>query len=140
MQRSGRALVSGTVEGEAIVLRQALSIAGGLSLKTGRIIDIHAPQVGELVTGRILVMPVGRGSSTASTVLAEALRLGVGPAAIILPGVDLILAMGSRVAQTLYGAVCPIIEATPEDHADIRSGDGIAIAADGSFSVERDEQ
>jgi predicted aconitase with swiveling domain len=137
MRFSGRPLVAGTAEGEAIVVRQPLSLAGGLSLTTGHIIDVHAPQRGELVAGRILVMPVGRGSSTASTALAEVLRVGVGPAAIILPGTDLILTIGSRVARTLYDAVCPIIAVTPDDHATVRTGDRVTIASDGAISVER---
>jgi predicted aconitase with swiveling domain len=119
-----------------LVLRQTISIAGGLSLETGRIIDIHAPQQGALVAGQILVMPVGRGSSTSSTALAESLRLGTGPAAIILPGTDQILVMGSLIARMLYDVDCPIVVASEHDHAAIRTGDHVAIRADGSFRVD----
>lgn len=133
-QRKGRPLVAGTAQGQAVVLRQPLSLAGGLSLETGRVIDVHSPHHGELVAGRVLVMPVGRGSSTSSTALAEAIRLGTAPCAIILPDMDLILAMGSLVARTLYGTVCPIVVAAPGDHAAIASGELVTIATDGAFT------
>lgn len=135
-QRRGRPLVAGAAEGEALVVEQALSFAGGISLASGRIIDVHAPQRGDRVAGRILVMPVGRGSSTSSSVLAECIRLGVAPNAIILPGIDQILAVGSLVARTLYDRVCPILLVDPEDHASIRTGAWVTITQAGWFTTE----
>jgi hypothetical protein len=41
--------------------------------------------------------------------LAEALRLGTGPAGFILDRPDSILVIGSLVANRLYGSVCPIV-------------------------------
>jgi predicted aconitase with swiveling domain len=54
-------------------------------------------------------MRSGRGSSSSSTVLAEAIRLGTGPAAIVLAEPDPILAVGAMVAETLYGRRCAIV-------------------------------
>lgn len=132
----GRPIVAGTADGPALVLRQPLSLAGGMSLETGQIVDVHAPQIGAVVTGRVLVMPVGRGSSTTSTVLAEAIRLGIGPSAIVLPEVDQILALGAIVARELYGRICPILQADLADFESIRTDDWISIRDDGSFSVQ----
>ena len=53
--------------------------------------------------GRILVMRAGRGSSSGSSVLAEAIRAGTAPAAIVLAERDAILAVGAMVAAELYG-------------------------------------
>jgi predicted aconitase with swiveling domain len=61
------------------------------------------------VTGTILVMPGGRGSSSSSSVLAEALRRGTGPAGIVLAAPDPILTVGAIVAELLYGLRCPIV-------------------------------
>ncbi len=61
-------------------------------------IDPHHPQTGAVITGRVLVMPTGRGSSSSSYVLAEAIRAGTGPAAIVLLDADPILALGALVA------------------------------------------
>lgn len=134
--RRGRPIVAGEADGTALVLKLPLSLAGGMSLETGRVIDVHAPQHGALIAGQILVMPVGRGSSTTSSVLAEAIRVGVSPAAIILRDVDEILAIGAIVARTLYGRTCPILQADPADFETIRTGDRITIREDGTFTIE----
>lgn len=103
-----RMLVSGVAEGEVIRLDEGLSFWGGYDPDTGTIIDRSHPQRGASLAGRIVVMPQGRGSSSASSVLAEALRLGTGPAAIVLGEPDQILVIGSLVAKLLYGVECPI--------------------------------
>lgn len=103
-----RTLVSGRADGPDIVLDEGLSFWGGFDPDSGRIVDRSHPQHGETLTGAILWMPHGRGSSSSSSVLAEALRLGTGPAAIILAEPDQILVIGSLVAGLLYGVSCPI--------------------------------
>ncbi|MEO5897123.1 MAG: DUF126 domain-containing protein [Vicinamibacterales bacterium] len=101
--------MSGDAAGAALVLTQALSFWGGIDVDTGTIIDHSHPDLGRNVTGRILVMPGGRGSSSASAVLAETIRRGTGPAGIILAIPDPILTVGALVATTLYGLRCPIV-------------------------------
>jgi predicted aconitase with swiveling domain len=108
-----RALVGGEANGEVIVLDEGLSFWGGFDPVTGRIIDRAHPQHGESLSGKIVVMPHGRGSSSASSVLAESLRLGTGPAGIILDEPDQILVVGSLVARLLYGVKCPIYVGRP---------------------------
>jgi predicted aconitase with swiveling domain len=90
------------------VLTAPLSFWGGLDPHTGRIIDVHHPQHGAVLTGKVVVMPAGRGSSSSPTVLAEALRLGTGPAAIVLDRADPIVWLGAYIAELLYGISCPI--------------------------------
>lgn len=103
-----RALVPGTAEGDVIRLDEGLSFWGGYDPEQGTIIDRSHPQRGQTLAGKIVVMPQGRGSSSASSVLAEALRLGTGPAAIVVGEPDQILVIGSLVAKLLYGVECPI--------------------------------
>jgi uncharacterized protein len=103
------ALVEGKAVGELLRLGEPLSLWGGLDPETGLIIDRSHPQRGLSVTGAILAMPHGRGSSSSSSVLAEALRLGTGPAGFVLDSPDSILVIGSLVANRLYGTVCPIV-------------------------------
>jgi predicted aconitase with swiveling domain len=57
----------------------------------------------------VLVMPGGRGSSSSSSVLAETLRRGTGPVALVLSAADPILTVGAIVAEALYGIRCPIV-------------------------------
>ena len=94
------------------------------------------PSLGASVRSRIVVMPIGRGSSSASATLAEAIRLGTAPRAIILPGVDQILAVGAIVARMLYGRICPILVVDEKDYRAIATGDRLTISKDGSFVVE----
>lgn len=129
-----RTLVSGEASGVALVLEEALSFWGGVDPATGELIDVHHPQRGANVTGRVLVMPSGRGSSSSSSVLAEAIRAGTAPAAIVLLEPDPILALGSIVARELYGAAIPIVVAAEPA---VRPGQVVTIyAVAGRASLE----
>lgn len=107
-----RVLIDGDATGEIFVLERPLSFWGGYSPETGLITDVSHPQHGEPLTGRIVVMPHGRGSSSSSAVLAEALRLGTGPRAIVLGEPDQIVITGVLVARKLYGVECPVVVGT----------------------------
>lgn len=124
------ALVAGSARGEALVLEEPLSFWGGLDPATGRITDWRHPQHGALISGRVLVMPFGRGSSSSSSVLAETIRVGTGPAAIVLSEPDPILPLGALVAQELYQQTVPIIVVPEEAYRTIRTGDVVTVAAD----------
>jgi predicted aconitase with swiveling domain len=131
---AGRFYVAGNAAGPALVLCAPLSFWGGVAVETGEIIDHSHPDRGQCVTDSVLVMPGGRGSSSSSSVLAEALRRGTGPAAIILARADAILTVGAIVAQSLYGRVCPIVVAEIDG---VATGDRIAISvgADGAALI-----
>lgn len=126
-----RVLLGGTGAGAALVLDEPLSMWGGLDPISGRIIDRRHPQVGEVVTGRILVMPSGRGSSSAASVIAEAIRLGTAPAAIVLLHPDDIILVGAVVAEELYGLTCPVVVIDRVRFDTIATGDHLTVSADG---------
>ena len=107
----GRVLVRGRARGTAVVLEEPLSLWGGIDVGTGRVIDPRHPQHGVRLAGRIVVMPSGRGSSSSSSVLAEAVRLGTAPAGFVLSEADPILVLGAVVAAELYGRTVPVIVA-----------------------------
>jgi predicted aconitase with swiveling domain len=111
MAESARTLVPGVATGPVLTLESPLSLWGGVDPSTGTIVDVHHPQHGVSVTGTVLVMPAGRGSSSSSTVLAEAIRAGTAPAAIVLLEPDPILALGAIVARELYGVTVPVVVA-----------------------------
>jgi uncharacterized protein len=126
----GRALVAGEASGPALVLEAPLSLWGGMDPHTGRLSDHHHPQLGATVTGRVLVMPSGRGSSSSSSVLAEAIRLGTAPLAILLAQPDEILVLGALLAKYLYERTCPIV-VLPDGAADaIGTGDRVEVHGD----------
>lgn len=130
-----RALLGGTAEGAALVLSESLSMWGGLDPKTGEIIDRRHPQRGMIVTGTVLVLPWGRGSSSASSVLAEAIRLGTAPCAIVMREADDIILLGAIVAEEMYDTTCPIVVVEPKLYGSITTGDQITVSKDGSVSV-----
>ena len=74
------------------------------------IIDQSHPEVGQSLAGRVVAMPGSRGSSGTPGVLGEALRLGVGPAALVVTKADVNLIAGVIVAEVLYGVNCPILQ------------------------------
>ena len=93
---------------ETLILSEPLSLWGGVDPSTGRIIDVHHPQHGDSIAGKVLVMPEGRGSSSSSSVLAEMIRIGTAPSKLILGRIDPILMLGAWVAEELYGLSLPI--------------------------------
>ena len=131
-----RILHQGAAHGPVLVLTEALSFWGAFDPREGEIIDIHHPQRGAKLKGVILVMPETRGSGTAPGGIAEALRLGTGPAAIILGKGDMNLAIGAEVAQTLYATPCPVLEVDEKTYAVITSANHITIAYDGTITVQ----
>jgi uncharacterized protein len=120
------------VRGRALVLAEGLSLWGGMDPATGDLIDAHHPQRGASLTGRVVVMPSGRGSSSSASVLAEAVRAKTAPAAILLGEPDLILDIGSAVAEELYGTVVPVLVLDAMRLAAIRDGEMVRIGPDGS--------
>jgi uncharacterized protein len=118
MMREGRSYVAGRAEAPAMVLRAPLSFYGGVAPETGAIVDQGHPDRGRVITGHALVIPGGKGSSSSSSVLAEAIRLGTGPAAIVLGRPDPIMVIGSLVAERLYGIAVPIIACPIDGIAD----------------------
>lgn len=127
-----RPLVRGSARGEALVLEAPLSLWGGLDVEDGTVCDRLHPQVGERVTGKVLVMPGGRGSSSSSTILAETIRLETAPAAIVLRDPDPILVVGALVANELYGRALPIVVLPEPDYAVLSTGSTVTVSDDGT--------
>ncbi|MEZ4706911.1 MAG: DUF126 domain-containing protein [Caldilineaceae bacterium] len=126
---SGQFLVPGEGEGLALVLPEPISLWGGLNPETGAIIDARHPRVGAIVTGRVLVLPGGRGSSSASSILLEAVRAGTAPAAILTLERDGILALGATVARAMYDVNPPVVVLHPDDYNKIEENQRIRVSS-----------
>lgn len=127
----GQTLHPGRAEGRLLVLDAPLSFWGGTDPASGRVTDEHHPQHGADLAGRIVAMPSGRGSSSSSSVLAEAIRAGTAPAALLLGEADAIIALGALVAAELYGKRLPVV---------LLDGAQLAgLPRDAVFSVVADE-
>ncbi|KVO73309.1 aconitase subunit 2 [Burkholderia ubonensis] len=106
---SGDTLVAGNAFADVLVLDEPLSFWGGYDSAAGRIIDRGHPLVGASLAGRIMVMAHAKGSSSSSSVLAEAVRNGTGPVGIVLKERDLIISIGAIVAAELYAIEVPVV-------------------------------
>jgi len=82
------------------------------------------------VVGTILVLRCGRGSSSSSSVLAECLRNGVGPAAIVLAEPDPILALGALVASELYATEIPVVVLSTDAYAACSAARELTVEVD----------
>jgi predicted aconitase with swiveling domain len=104
-----RTVESGTASGLPLRLAAPLSFWGGFDAERGLVVEKGHPDHGASLRGRVLLMEHAKGSSSSSSVLAEALRNGTGPCAMVMREADLIVALGAIVARELYGAVMPIV-------------------------------
>lgn len=130
-----RLLTSGTAEGPVLSLDEPLSFWGAFEPRTGEIIDVHHPQRGACVKDTVLVMAETRGSGSAPGAIAEAIRLGTAPAAIILAEACINLAVGAEVAAALYGRHCVIACVTAAELDSLRRAGRIGVAADGVVTM-----
>lgn len=131
---TGKVSHPGTAKGEVLLLTEPVSFWGGVD-HHGEIIDVHHAQHKAKMTNKILVMPSGRGSSSATAVLAELIRTGDGPLAIIMLQCDTILVIGALVSAEIYGISMPIIELDQEQYAQLSDGMRVSIDADGEGEV-----
>ncbi len=126
----GRPLVAGEARAPALVLDEPLSFWGGLDPETGRVIDVHHPQLGVEVTGRVLVMPSGRGSSSSSSVLVESVHAGTGPVAVVMREPDPIIALGAIVVRELFGTRFPVVVVDEATYRSLRTDAIVSVHAD----------
>ena len=128
MTFAGRTLVEGEGSGPVVAI-PPLSLWGGLDPTTGAVIEHSHPAMGRMLAGTVLVMPAGRGSSSSASIIAEAVRLGTAPAAIVLSEPDAILVFGAMVADALYGRTTPIVVLDPADHAALAGAERATVTA-----------
>lgn len=131
---TGKTSHPGVAEGEVLVLTEPVSFWGGVN-HHGEIIDVHHAQHKAKMTNKILVMPSGRGSSSATAVLAELIRTGDGPLGIVMLQCDTILVIGALVSAEIYGISMPIVELGQAEYDQLTDGMNVAIAADSQSQV-----
>jgi len=125
-----RTLATGEARGLALVLDEPLSFWGGVDPESGQVIDVHHPQLGVKVTGRVLVMPSGRGSSSSSSVLVESIHAGTGPVAIVMREPDPIIALGAIVVRELFGIRFPVVVVDEARYRSLRNDQIVIVRAD----------
>lgn len=120
------AIVGGEGHGEPLLLTEALSFWGGYDAVQGCVVESGHPQCGARLGGRVMLMERAKGSSSSSSVLAEAIRNCTGPAALVMRERDLIVGLGCIVASELYGLHVPVVvvcESTWQEIVDMGSAE-----------------
>jgi predicted aconitase with swiveling domain len=74
-------------------------------------------------------MPSGRGSSSSTAVLAELIRTGDGPLAIVMLQCDTILVIGALVSAEIYDISLPIVELETAEYEQLKDGLRVSIDA-----------
>ena len=117
----------------ALVLAEPLSFWGGFDPVSGRIIDVRHPDHGAQIAGRVLVLERTIGSSGAPAVIAEAIRQGTGPAAIVLGEPSLAVAIETLTPEVLYGVTSPFAVVDKGTLSAIETGDVVSVSRDGQL-------
>ncbi len=118
----GRTIYPGVVEGEAIVSSEAIGFYGGIDAKTGDVIEKGHELEGQNVKDKILVFPMGKGSTVGSYVIYGLKKNGVAPKAIVNKETETIVATGAILAGI------PCVDGIDIDQ--IKSGDKLKVNAD----------
>lgn len=132
----GRPLIDGEASGYALVTDTPLSFWGGVDPVTGRVIDKRHPLNGEMLTKRILVLPSGRGSCSASGVLLESISNGTAPAGIVLSEVDPVIGLGAILGGELLDRIVPVVLVSESERASISTGVEFRILLGGIIEMD----
>ncbi|MEN6290882.1 MAG: DUF126 domain-containing protein, partial [Methanobacterium sp.] len=94
-----RKISKGHARGEVIVTNDSISFLGGVDPKTGVIIDSQHELYGKKISGKILVIPSGKGSTVGSYVIFQMAKNKTAPSAIISLKAEPIIATGAIMAE-----------------------------------------
>ncbi|MEE9335450.1 MAG: aconitase X [Granulosicoccaceae bacterium] len=125
---TGSVLVSGAASGELLVSDVGISFWGGVDPLNGNVIDEHHPLFGENVSGKVLVIPSGRGSCSGSGALLELLINDCAPAALVFTEAEDILTLGVLVAEAMFDRSLPVLRISTADSKQLVTGAEVAIS------------
>ncbi len=129
MKLKGRRIYKGVAEGEAIVTRDGISFFGGVDPDTGRVVEVGHELEGQLITGKILVFPMGKGSTVGSYTLYRMKKNNTAPAAIVNKQIDTIIAVGCIISEI------PCVDKI--NVSEIRNGQKLLVnGSDGTVEVK----
>jgi predicted aconitase with swiveling domain len=137
MEIAANCILPGTSRGRLLSTRQPISFWGCVDPATGNISDKRHDLYGESVSGRVLVFPHGKGSSTGSLMMLELLRLNLAPAAIVNIRTEPLLATGPVVGKHFYGKTFPIVNVAESDFHLLETGIDAEIVSQKQLSYVR---
>ena len=122
---TGRGIVPGRVEGEALVSHETISGWGGIDPATGTIIERRHELAGVCFTGKVLVFPGAKGSSGWSGFFQATRLSGTAPLAMVFAVLSTKSALGAVVTR-----VPTVTDLDADPVALIATGDHVVVDAD----------
>jgi len=122
---TGRKVVGGVAEGEALVTHQTISGWGGVNAMTGTVIESRHELKGVSFAGKVLVFPGAKGSSGWSGVFHMSRLAGVAPVAMVFTTMTTKVALGAVVMRV------PSVTELDRDPLElIENGDWVRVDGD----------
>lgn len=120
----GHRVAKGKVSGMALVSHEPISFLGGVDPQTGLVIEKNHELEGVCVSGKILVFPVGKGSTLGSNKMYEMVRCKTEPRGIINVRAEPVVALGAIVSDI------PMVDRLDGNPLElIRTGDYVELDA-----------
>lgn len=127
-------IIDGSATGKMLVCDTGLSFWGGVDPANGIIIDQHHPLHNQCVSGKLLALPSGRGSSSGSGVVLELLQNSVAPAAFVFKEPEDIITLGVLVSEVMFERSIPVCRISAEDFDLLTTGDDAQLS-DGTIKT-----
>jgi predicted aconitase with swiveling domain len=118
----GRKIFEGKAEGEALVSSEGISFYGGVDPDTGIVTEKGHPLEGKNISGKILVFPMGKGSTVGSYTIYRLKKNGKAPLAIVNRECETVVAVGAIISEI------PCVDKIDTER--IKTGDRLRINAD----------
>ena len=133
MKLNGHKINGGSVEGEAIVCKEAFSFLGDFDPVTGDCLIKNRELEGKSMIDKILVCPTGKGSSRGPLNTYRAMKLKKSPKAIVCIEAEPVLAAAAMVANM------PMVDGLDKNLLEVvKTGDWVKVNGDsGMVEVTR---
>ncbi|MDM7935595.1 MAG: DUF126 domain-containing protein, partial [Methanothrix sp.] len=99
-------------------------LSGNVNPETGVVVDPAHELFGERIAGKVLIFPVGKGSTVGSYVIYQLQKRGLAPAAMINLISEPIVAVGAVISGI------PLVDRVPEEVLRIKSGTCLLYTSD----------
>ena len=118
----GKSAFVGVAEGEALVSKQPISFLGGVDPDTGIVIERGHELEGENITGKVLIFPGGKGSTSGSYIIYALAKKGIAPQAMINLVAEPIIVTGAVISKI------PLMDKLEQNPLDvIQNGDWVRV-------------
>jgi predicted aconitase with swiveling domain len=121
----GHKVAKGRAQGEALVSKTPVSFLGSVNPETGMVVEEGHELNGSSIADKILIFPIGKGSTAGSYQLYELAYHKKAPKAIINIQADPVVAVGAIISKI------PMVDKLEQNPLEmIKTGDTVEVDAD----------